>query len=114
MERTAGLSKHLLGINVEQEGLNWDGWVPLLVNIQGEVLDVGQHYCAIPIIKVENDILDRMIAKAALADAKGGLVRIGDSSIKSFLDDAVDDLMVRPHNEVGRMLGLEDGAVVVI
>ena len=51
MERTASLgSKHLLGLNVEQEGLNWDGWVPFLVNIQGEVLDVGWHYIAIPII----------------------------------------------------------------
>ncbi len=55
-----------------------------------------------------------MIAKAALADAKGRLVCIRDSLIKSFLDDAVDDLMVRPHNEVGRMLGLEDGMVIVI
>ncbi len=49
-----------------------------------------------------------------LADAKGGLVRFGDSSIKSFLDDEVDNLMVRPHNEVSCMLGLEDGAVIVI
>ena len=55
-----------------------------------------------------------MISKASLADAKGGLVCIGDSSIKSFLDDAVDNLMVRLHDEVGRMLGLEDGAVIVI
>ena len=55
-----------------------------------------------------------MIAKALLANAKGGLVRIRDSSIKSFLDDAVDDLMVRPHNEVGCMLGLEDGLVVAV
>ena len=53
-----------------------------------------------------------MIAKATLANTKGGLVHIGDSSIKSFLDDAVDDLMVRPHNEVGCMLGLEDGMVL--
>ncbi len=51
MERTASLgSKHLLGLDVEQEGLNQDGWVPFLVNIQGEVLDVGQCYGAILII----------------------------------------------------------------
>ncbi len=55
-----------------------------------------------------------MIAKATLADAKGGLVRIRDSSIKSFLDDAVDNFVVRPHDEVGRMLSLEDGAVIVV
>ena len=54
------------------------------------------------------------IDKATLADAKGGLVRIKDGSIKSFLDDAVDDLVVRPHNEVGCMLGLEDGLVIVV
>ena len=54
MGRTAGLgSKHLLGLDVEQEGLNWDGWVQLLVNIQGDVLDAGWHYSAIPIIQVE-------------------------------------------------------------
>ena len=51
MERTASLgSKHMLGLNVEQEGLNWDGWVPFFVNIQGEVLDVGWRYGAISII----------------------------------------------------------------
>ena len=55
-----------------------------------------------------------MIAKATLADAKGGLVRIRDSSIKSFLDDAVNNLVVRPHDEVGHMLGLDKGMVVVI
>ena len=51
MERTAGLgSKKLMGLDVEQEGLNWDGWVPFLVNIQGEDLDVGWHYGAVLII----------------------------------------------------------------
>ncbi len=51
MERAAGLgSKHLLGLDAEQEGLNRDGWVPFLVNIQGEVLDVGQRNGVIPII----------------------------------------------------------------
>ncbi len=51
MERPAGLgSKHLLGLNVEQEGLDRDGWVPFLVNIQGEVFDVGWRYDAMPII----------------------------------------------------------------
>ena len=55
-----------------------------------------------------------MIAKASLANAKGGLVHIRDSSIKSFLDDAVDNFVVRLHDEVGRMLGLEDGTVIVV
>ena len=51
MERTAGLgSKHLLGLDVEQEGINQDEWVPLLAHIQGEVLDVGWSYGAVPII----------------------------------------------------------------
>ena len=58
--------------------------------------------------------MDGTIAKALLADAKGGLVCIRDSSIKSFMDDAVGNLMVRPCNEVSCMLGLEDGMVIVI
>ena len=49
-----------------------------------------------------------------LVDAKGRLVCLGNSSIKSFLDDEVDDLVVRPHDEVGCILGLEDGMVVVV
>ncbi len=51
MERTAGLGrKHLLGLDVEQKGLNKDGWVSFLVNIQGEVFDVGRRYSAASII----------------------------------------------------------------
>ena len=37
-----------------------------------------------------------------------------DGAIKGFLDDAMDDFVVRPHDEIRRVLGLDDGAVVVV
>ena len=37
-----------------------------------------------------------------------------DGAIKGFLDDAMDDFVVRPHDEIRRVLGLDDGMVVVI
>ena len=55
-----------------------------------------------------NILMNKMLA------VKDRLVHFRDSSNKSFLDDALDDLMVRPQSEVGHMLGLEDGVVVVI
>ena len=44
--------KDLMGFDVEEEGLNWNRWVPLLINIKGEILDSGQSYGAIPILQV--------------------------------------------------------------
>ena len=53
-------------------------------------------------------------AKSLQTDAKQRHVFFGDSSVKSFLEDMVHNLVVRPHNEVCSMLGLDDGSVVVI
>ena len=58
--------------------------------------------------------MDRSVAKTALADVKGRLVFITNSSVDGFFDDAVDDIMIGPYNEVCRILGSDDGAVIVV
>ena len=104
----------MLGFNIEKEDLSWNRWVAVFIYIKGEILDICQSYSAILIVEVNKNIMDRSVAKAALADAKVRHVFVGNSSVEGFFDDAVDNLMIGPYDEVCHMLGFDDGAVVVI
>ena len=82
VERTAGLGgEYLLRLNVEKVRLDGIRRVPFGVKVEVEVLDVVGGDGAITSIQIGEDIADRAIAKAALADGKGGLVVRGDGFI---------------------------------
>jgi len=115
VEGTACLScEDLLCLDVEEEGFDWSGGVPFFVKKEGEVFDVGRSDSAVSIIEISEDVMDGAVAKTTLSNAEQRFVGIGNSTVKGFFDDSVDDFVVGPHNEVGRVLGLDDGAVVVV
>ena len=73
--------EYLLRLNVEEVRLDGIRRVPFGVKVEVEVLDVVGGDGAITSIQIGEDIADRAIAKAALADGKGGLVVRGDGFI---------------------------------
>ncbi len=115
MEGTACLcGEDLLCLDVEEEGFDWSGGVPFFVKKEGEVLDVGGSDGAISIVEIVEDVTDGAVAKTTLSNAERRFVGVGNSTVEGFFDDSVDDFMVGPHDEVGRVLGFDDGPIVVI
>lgn len=53
-------------------------------------------------------------AKTTLANAKGWFVFVRDGFIEVFLQEAVDNFVVGPNDEVRGELGFDDGPIVVI
>ncbi len=49
-----------------------------------------------------------------MADAKGRFVGFRDGAIESLFDYTMDDLVIRPYDEVGGVLSFDDGTVVVV